>query len=531
MAPPALVLEKIRKQYFGNAVLKGVDLEVAAGEIHALVGENGAGKSTLMNILFGMPVIHETGGFEGRMLLDGNLFSPRTPADAMARGVGMVHQEFMLLPGFTVTENIKLNRERTRANAISTALRPLLRERAGSLESLDQPAMRRDARAALDRIGMSLDEGLVMAGLPVGHMQFVEIAREVDKQNARLLVFDEPTAVLTETEADELLRTMKQLAAEGIAILFITHRLDEVMTVADRITVLRDGEVVGRLNQCDASVPRIAELMIGRELPEREQEPRRAEGQEAAILSVRDLHVAMPGEEVHGLSLEVRPGEILGLAGLAGQGKLGVANGIFGLHPARGEVRWKGQVLPLGSPMHALRCGMAFVSEDRRQVGLLLDESIERNITATSMQVQERFLRGRGALALADAPAVRQHALSEIQALDIRCRGPHEPVRRLSGGNQQKVCLARAFTLNPELLFVSEPTRGIDVGAKDLVLQILVKWNRERGTTIVLTSSELLELRRVCDRIAVIDKGQVAGILPPDAPDLDFGLLFAGKKL
>ncbi|MCC7141407.1 MAG: sugar ABC transporter ATP-binding protein [Candidatus Eisenbacteria bacterium] len=536
MPAPALALTDIKKQYFGNAVLKGVSLEVGVGEIHALVGENGAGKSTLMNILFGMPVIRETGGYEGTIRLGGDVIDPRTPSDAMARGVGMVHQEFMLLPGFSITENIKLNRERTRPNLISRGLRPLLRSRAAGLESLDMATMRSDTRAALKQIGMSLDEMLPVAGLPVGHMQFIEIAREVDKENARLLVFDEPTAVLTETEADDLLRTMRMLAAQGIAILFITHRLDEVMTVADRITVLRDGEVVARVDRKDATVPRLAELMIGRALPEGERSRPKRTLSDEVILSVRGLEVEMPGEEVRGVDLEVRRGEILGLAGLAGQGKIGIANGLMGLYPARGQVTWKGEPFPLGHPREALRRGLAFVSEDRRQVGLLLDEAIERNIAASALEARGMFLRGpfarsNGALALYDQKAARLHAKAQIEALDIRCRGPQEAVRRLSGGNQQKVCLARALTLDPELLFVSEPTRGIDVGAKDRVLNLLIDANRNEGKTIVLTSSELLELRRVCDRIAVIDAGRVAGVLPPDAPDVEFGLLFAGERV
>jgi simple sugar transport system ATP-binding protein len=528
MSVPALVLRDISKSYYGTPVLKGVSLEVAPGEIHALVGENGAGKSTLMNILFGMPVIHETGGYEGSIVLGGEPVSPRSPSDAMSHGVGMVHQEFMLLPGFTVTENIKLNRERTRPGLLSRALAPVLPGNARALETLDGPAMRADARKALARIGMSLDETLPVAGLPVGHMQFVEIAREVDKENARVVVFDEPTAVLTENEAEELLAAARALAADGIAVLFITHRLDEVLAVADRITVLRDGEVVGRLDRAGATVEAVAELMIGRSLGARSRSPRAASAADATILSIRDLHVDMPGERVRGADLEVREGEILGIAGLAGQGKLGIANGVMGLYPARGAAVLRGREIPLGSPRSALGMGLAFVSEDRRGVGLLLDESVERNIASTAVQVQGRFLGGRGPLALLDRPAMRAHARDMIREFDIRCRGPRQAVRRLSGGNQQKVCLARAFTLAPELLFVSEPTRGIDVGAKDIVLNLLVAMNRKKGTTVVLTSSELAELRGICDRIAIVYGGRVAGILAPDAPDVAFGLLMGG---
>lgn len=526
MAPPALALRGIRKSYYGNVVLQGVDLEVAAGEIHALVGENGAGKSTLMNVLFGMPVIHETGGFEGTIELGGVAVRPATPSEAMAHGVGMVHQEFMLLPGFTIAENIKLAREPVRPNPLSRALGPLGR----GLETVDVRRMRREARASLDRIGMSLDEMRPVAGLPVGHMQFVEIAREVDKENARLLVFDEPTAVLTEGEAEELLATMRALAGQGIAILFITHRLDEVLAVADRVTVLRDGAVAGQLRRDEATLEGIAELMIGRSIPARDLPARSGEPTDSLALLATDLRVEMPGEEVRGVDLEVRRGEILGIAGLAGQGKLGIGNGILGLFPATGRVELASRPLPMGDTLGVLRAGVAFVSEDRRQVGLLLDESIEVNIASAAVHVQGKFLRGSGPFALLDKAAIRAHAERMIAEFDIRCQGPTQAVRRLSGGNQQKVCLARAFTLEPSLLFVSEPTRGIDVGAKDRVLQLLVEVNRSQGTTIVLTSSELAELRQICDRIAVVGEGRVQGILAPDAPDVAFGLLFAGGR-
>lgn len=527
MAEPVLELSDIHKSYFGIPVLKGVTLSLQAGEIHALIGENGAGKSTLMNVLFGMPVIRDTGGFEGEIRIGGHSVRPKSPAEAMALGVGMVHQEFMLLPGFTITENVKLNRERTRPNVLTRLCPPPLRTRLRGLESLDQGAMREDTRAALARIGLSLDETTRVAGLPVGHLQLVEIAREIDKMNARLLVFDEPTAVLTESEATDLLSIMRSLAESGIAILFITHRLDEVMAIADRITVLRDGALVTTVPRSATTVAELAAWMIGRPRDAATVTSRPKTAGEV-ILSVAELAVEMPGETVREVSLEVRRGEILGLAGLAGQGKIGIANGIMGLHPARGRVSFEGVPVPFGDPLAAIRLGMAFVSEDRRQVGLVLDAPIEWNISATAVQAQGRFLRGRGPLALYDRAAAVGHAEQMIESLDIRCQGATEPVRRLSGGNQQKVCLARAFSLRPKLLFVSEPTRGIDVGAKDRVLHILVELNRGEGVTIVVTSSELAELRQIAHRIAVIDAGRVAGILPPDAPDVEFGLLFGG---
>ena len=525
MTAPVLELRGITKEYEGNRVLKGVTLAVRPGTVHALVGENGAGKSTLMNVLFGMPVIHETGGYGGEIVLDGKAARFASPADAMAAGLGMVHQEFMLIPGFRVAENIKLNREPTRAN-------PLSRIAGSTLETLDIATMRHDARAALDRVGLSIDEWMPMAGLPVGHMQFVEIAREVDKKNARLLIFDEPTAVLTEGEAARLLDVMRTLAHAGHAILFITHRLDEVLAIADEITVLRDGEVAGRLDPRATTVAHIAELMVGRPAAtvRHADAARRAGG--TPRLEVRELEVDMPGEEVRGVTLTLERGEVLGLAGLAGHGKVGIANGLMGLYPARGTVLKDGKAFALNDPRAAIRAGLAFVSEDRRGVGILPDESIELNIVITAMEAQNRFLHHGPipALRLLDGGAVRRHAREMIRALDIRTTGPRQQVRRLSGGNQQKVCLARAMTLEPDSLLVSEPTRGIDVGAKERVLEILRQLNRERGMSLLVTSSELAELRALCDRIAIVYRGRIAAILPPDAADAEFGLAMAGER-
>ncbi len=523
---PVLELRDIVKEYEGHAVLKGVSLTVRPGTIHALVGENGAGKSTLMNILFGMPVIRDTGGYRGSVVLEGAERRFAGPADAMAAGIGMVHQEFMLIPGFSIAENIKLHREPVRPNPLSRVLGP-------RLATIDRATTGHDARRALDRVGLTIDEWLPVAGLPVGHMQFVEIAREVDKPEARLLIFDEPTAVLTESEATQLLDVMKSLAASGLGILFITHRLDEVIAVADDITVLRDGEVVATLDPKTTTTGHIAELMVGRPAALVRHAAAVEMAGRAPALEVRDLAVDMPGERVDTVTFTVAKGEVFGIAGLAGHGKIGIANGLMGLHPARGTVTREGRPFPLGDPRAAIRAGLAFVSEDRRGVGILPDESIELNIALTAIEAQGRFLLPGPipALRLLDGRAMRGHARAMIERLDVRTTGPQQAVRRLSGGNQQKVCIARAMTLEPEVLLVSEPTRGIDVGAKERVLDLLRELNRERGLTLIVTSSELAELRAVCDRIAIVYGGRIEAILPPDAPDRDFGLAMAGERI
>lgn len=519
-----LEMKNITKEYGQNAVLKNVTLRVKPGEIHALLGENGAGKSTLMNILFGMPVIHATGGYKGDVVLDGEVTNISSPQHAMQKGVGMVHQEFMLIPGFTITENIKLNREIAQPNFVS---RIFGRE----MESLDMATMRSDAKKALDSVGIDISEDTKVNGLPVGYMQFVEIAREIDKTGIKLLVFDEPTAVLTESEANQLISVMKDIAGRGIAIIFITHRLDEVMQAADMITILRDGKLVVSRPKSETSLVEMASLMIGRgEEGMIKIEPKTAPVSGNVALKVRNLNVSMPGETVQGIDLDIYEGEILGIGGLAGQGKVGLPNGIMGLYPATGEVELFGKPLPLNDAGMALKRGLSMVSEDRRGVGLLLDQPIEDNIVFNAMQVHGDYLVGFKHLKLKNSKEIRKYADKMIKELDIRCQSPTQHAGTLSGGNQQKVCVARALALNPKFLFVSEPTRGIDIGAKQLVLETLVKLNRETGLTIVMVSSELMELRSICDRIAIVAEGKIADILKPDSSDASFGLAMSGLK-
>ncbi|NLW71894.1 MAG: sugar ABC transporter ATP-binding protein [Chloroflexi bacterium] len=518
-------MENISKEYYGNRVLKNVNFQVKPGEIHALIGENGAGKSTLMNILFGMPVIHNTGGFEGVMKILGQPIALHSPHEAMLAGIGMVHQEFMLIPDFNVTENVKIGREIGQSNTLSQLF-------GGLLEGMKWKQMSQEARAALDSIGMmNIDEYAMVAGMPIGYKQFVEIAREIDKTGIKLLVFDEPTAVLTESEAEKLLGIMRLIASKGIAIIFITHRLTEVMEVADSITILRDGEFVTRKAIKDTNVVEIAELMIGRKvekLVDVAGEDTRQISDHTIALELKDYKVEMPGETVKGIDLKVREGEIFGFGGLAGQGKIGVINGIMGLYPASGEVFANGKKLDLTKLGEALRNGIAFVSEDRRGVGLLLGESIERNITFTSMQINDDFLKRIGFMKVLDTKRANAHAREMIKVLDIRCTGPQQTAGSLSGGNQQKVCLARALTMVPRILIVAEPTRGIDVGAKKLVLEYLAKINKDLGMTVIMISSELVELRSLCDRIAIVSEGKIFAIMKPDAPDAAYGLAMSG---
>jgi simple sugar transport system ATP-binding protein len=522
---PLLSLEHVSKEFYGNVVLHDVCFDLKAGEILGLVGENGAGKTTLMRILFGMPVIAETGGYKGKICIDGKEIGFSSPFDALDAGIGMVHQEFSLIPGFTTTENIVLNRESMK----STLLNDVFGDR---MSILDRPDMKKRATGAIEKLGIKLDPDMLVSEMPVGHKQFTEIAREIDREKTRILVLDEPTAVLTESEAEVLLAALRNLAKQGIAIIFISHRLHEVIAVADRIVVLRDGLAVKDTPVAGVSVRDIASWMVGRSMgaDRAVAEEKREFGPE--ILSIEHLWVDMPGETVRDLSFSVKKGEIFGFGGLAGQGKLGIPNGIMGLFPAGGKVMLHDKAVPLNEPRKALEIGMAFVSEDRRGVGLLLDESLKWNIAFTAMQIQGKYLKPLiGKLfKIRDEGAMRSLTEEYIATLDIKCTSPSQKAKELSGGNQQKVCLAKAFAVKPDLLFVSEPTRGIDVGAKKLVLDTLHKYNREYGMTIVMVSSELEELRSICDRIAIVDEGKIAGILPPTADIAEFGLLMSGVK-
>ncbi|MCR5090534.1 MAG: sugar ABC transporter ATP-binding protein [Oscillospiraceae bacterium] len=522
---PLLEMRNIKKDFFGNQVLTDINLTLREGEVLGLCGENGAGKSTLMKILFGMDVIRETGGYEGDILLNGEKVSFETPFEALRAGIGMVHQEFSLIPGFTAAENIVLNREPVRKNVISE----VFGER---LNTLDYNEITGRAEKAIEKMGFSIDQAMVINDMPVGHKQFTEIARELSKDNLKLLILDEPTAVLTEKEAEALLDSIRGMSEKGIAVIFITHRLHEILAVCNKVVVMRDGYVVSDVASKDTSVKEITKKMVGRSVSNESSGTQKTIRQDGkTIISIRKLWVDMPGEIVRNVNLDVMEGEILGIGGLAGQGKLGIPNGIMGLYEAGGSVIFKGSEIPLNSPRKCLDADIAFVSEDRRGVGLLLDESLEWNVAFPAMQVQSKFLKSYlgGLVKWRDEKAIREVTQKYIDELAIKCTGTRQKAKELSGGNQQKICLAKAFALEPQLLFVSEPTRGIDVGAKQLVLDSLKKFNREKGVTVVMISSELEELRSVCDRIAIVSGGRIAGIRPASDPSEEFGLLMVSS--
>ena len=524
-----LQAKNIGKNFDGNIVLKDVNFEMKKGEM-GLVGENGAGKSTLMNIIFGMSVISDTGGFDGELLLNGEKINFKSPIDALKAGVGMVHQEFNLIPGFTVSENITLNMEKTNPSVLSKIF-------GQKYETIDEKQNLIISGNSLDNLGVQIKPSDMTSEMPVGHKQFIEIAREITRDDVKLLIMDEPTAVLTESEADILITCLKKIASEGISIIFISHRLREILTVCDNIIVLRDGVLVENKPSSRYTMEEIAQKMVGRIQDKSNKQKdelnnlKKSETSDEDIMQIEHLWVDMPGEQVVDINLNVKKGEILGIAGLAGQGKLGIPNGILGTYPVGGKVTFKGEQLKLGNTFDILSRKIAFVSEDRRGVGLLLDEPIYWNMAFNAMQVQDKFIKRICGIKFRDEKAMRKLAQEYIETLAIKTTGPDQKAQNLSGGNQQKICLAKAFAMEPEMLFVSEPTRGIDIGAKELVLNAIKKTNIENGTTVVMVSSELEELKSICDRIAVICEGKIAGILSVEDSNEKFGLLMSGEKI
>ena len=513
---PLLEMRNIKKDFFGNQVLTDINLKLNEGDVLGLCGENGAGKSTLMKILFGASDITSTGGYGGDILIDGQKVSFSSPFEAIAAGIGMVHQEFSLIPGFDATENILLNREPKKGNLVSEVFGDRLE------------------RAAIEIMGVSIDQHMMINSMPVGHKQFTEIARELSKEQLRILILDEPTAVLTEKEAEALLDSIRGMSARGITVIFITHRLHEILSVCNKVAVMRDGVLVQEVPAGETSVEQITHWMVGRDVKGGGAGiSTRNFDDTKTILKIEKLWVDMPGETVRNVNLEVKEGEILGIGGLAGQGKLGIPNGVMGLYEAGGKVTFEGGEIPLNSPRKCLDSSFAFVSEDRRGVGLLLDESLEWNVAFPAMQIQNKFLKNYlgGLVKWRDEKAIREITEKYIDELKIKCTSSKQNARELSGGNQQKICLAKAFALEPKVLFVSEPTRGIDVGAKALVLDALKKFNRENGVTVIMISSELEELRQTCDRIAIVSGGRISGILPASSSVEDLGAMMLSNVI
>lgn len=477
--------ENIVKRFPGVVALKGVSFDLRPGEIHALCGENGAGKSTLIKVLSG---IHPQGSYEGELFLDDKLLQLRSTADAEANKIAVIYQELALVPEMSVAENIFLGKEPRRGGLIDW------------LTMFDQ------SRTLLRRFGIELDPDTRVRNLGVGHQQLVEIVKALSKES-RLLILDEPTAALSETEVEVLLDILRDLRRRGMTCVYISHKLDEVFAIADRITVLRDGESIVTLDAAQSSKTEVIRNMVGREITD--LFPRHTPHSGATLLEVRDLEVTPPeGSTTHlrAISFEVRAGEVLGIGGLMGAGRSELLMHIFGAwgKRVRGHVALGGQSLDNTSPTRSIEAGLVLVSEDRKRYGLVLDETIGFNLSLSSL----RQMTSAGVL---DASREWKANREFFDALRIKAPGLEAVVGKLSGGNQQKVVLGKALMTQPKVIFLDEPTRGIDVGAK-LEVYNLINELTARGQAVVLVSSELPELMGMSDRILMLHEGAIGGV-------------------
>jgi simple sugar transport system ATP-binding protein len=499
---PILELRAITKQFPGVLANDAVDLDLRQGEVHALLGENGAGKSTLMNILYGLYTPDD-----GQILLHGKPIELGSTKAAIEHGIGMVHQHFMLIPVMTVAENIVLATEPRRNGVL-----------------LDYDAARKRVRELSERYGLAIDPGARIERITVGQQQRVEILKALYR-GAEILILDEPTAVLTPQEAQELFEIIRALKSQGKSIIFISHKLNEVLEIADRITTLRRGKVVATVDAAGATEEGLARMMVGREVllrvdkkPPQPTEP---------LLEVEDLHVVDDRglEAVKGVSLTVRGGEIVGLAGVDANGQSELIDAITGLRSVRsGHIRVGGEDATHTTAREAIDKGVGHIPEDRHRRGLVLPFSLAENLALHDYRKPPESKLGFLSLR-----RIFQKAVRLLREFDVRGGTPETPAASLSGGNQQKVVLAREIDVNPRVLVAAQPTRGLDVGAIEFVHRRLVE-QRDAGRAVFLVSLELEEILSLSDRILVIYEGRIVGEFPPTATEEELGFAMTGGR-
>jgi ribose transport system ATP-binding protein len=480
----------VSKRFPGVRALHDVSFTIERGEIHALMGENGAGKSTLMKLLSGVYPDHD-----GQLLLDGQPLVLTSPSDAQRRGIATIHQELNLIPELTIAENISLAREPRTATGL-----------------LDVDRMEREAKALLDRLNLHIPPDRPVKYLRVGEQQLVEVAKALSL-DAQLLILDEPTSALSQAEIDRLFDVVAALKAHGVTMIYISHKLDEIFRIADRVTVLRDGEYIGTVTIGEATPQRLIQMMVGR--PLQDLFPKEIAPVQGEALRVDGLSLLSDGQQggrtLHDITFTVHRGEILGVAGLMGAGRTELLQTLFGVYQpgrVRGHISLAGKERRITSPRDAIRAGIAFVTEDRKSQSLILPLSVAHNVTLAAL---DRFLHLNIIRRREENDAVSR----SIATLRIKAPSPRSEVDKLSGGNQQKVALAKSLLTRPQVLLLDEPTRGIDIGAKAEIYSLMSQLAQD-GTAIVMASSELPELLAMCDRILVLCEGRLTAVLSRD---------------
>ncbi|HVS20702.1 MAG TPA: ABC transporter ATP-binding protein [Pyrinomonadaceae bacterium] len=497
-------LRNITKRFGGVLANDQVNIKVEPGTIHAIVGENGAGKSTAMRIAYGFYTSDS-----GEILISGQAREIRTPHDAIALGIGMVHQHFMLVEPMTVAENIVLGAE------------------PGSATSLDLKKADDEIRKVSDEFKLSVDPNATIENLSVGQQQRVELLKALYR-HAQLLILDEPTAVLTPQEVQEFFAILRRMREQGKTIVIITHKLSEVLAISDSVTVMRDGRVVGDLRTSATNAAELARLMVGREVLLRVEKPEAKAG--ATVLSTRGLSIVGRdgGKRVDSVSFEVRAGEIVGIAGVEGNGQTELIEALAGLIPGShlsGSIAFEGRDITRLDARKRKELGVAHVPEDRHRRGLLLDFSLAEN-TILGVHYRKPAVSGNGILL--DQKGIQRRTEQVIRDFDVRPPNPALPARALSGGNQQKLIIGREFELPPKLLLVSQPTRGVDIGAIEFIHRKIVAL-RDGGCAVLLVSAELEEVTGLSDRLLVLHNGQIAGEVDPKvATNEEIGLMMTG---
>lgn len=501
--PPVLELRGITKAFPGVLANDRIDLTLEQGEIHALLGENGAGKTTLVNVLYGLYTPDE-----GQIMLNGQEVQIEDPSDAIAQGIGMVHQHFMLVPVMTVTENVMLGVESTRNGFF-----------------LDQAQVEQRVQEISQQHGLEVDPEAYIKDIPVGVQQRVEIIKVLYRE-ADILILDEPTAVLTPQEVEDLFKVLRSLSDQGKSIIFITHKLKEVMALADRITVLRNGRVVGTTTPQETTEVNLAAMMVGRAVDLVVRKEPASPGE--VVLEVKSLQVLDERQNltVNGVSFEVRAGEVLGIAGVQGNGQTELVYALTGMLPiVSGEIRILDELVNHASPRQILERGVAHVPEDRLRHGLILSFPVHDNLVLCSYYLPP-FAKGIAT----QAESVVATARKLVEEFDVRTPSVFVPTSNLSGGNQQKVIVAREFSRPVKLIIASQPTRGLDVGSIEYIHNRIIE-KRDEGTAVLLVSPELDEIIALSDRIAVMYKGEIMDTVPALAVNKEYlGLLMAGVK-